>query len=209
MMKKLPNRVPLYPSFGTVLFPRTTLPLVIREPKDKQMIEAALQQGHRMIGVIQPFSENDKRLHQKGCLGKIVSFHESDEGFLILTLKGISRFDLVQELVSHEPFRIARISTANYGCDLKEQEDPFVDRKSLITLLEGYLVDNNIGANWDEIEQVSDEHLISSVAMSCPFDPAEKQAILETKSLGERSELISTFITMANPLSKGRDVTYH
>ena len=93
--------------------------------------------------------------------------------------------------------------------DFKDDKDPFVDRKSLISLLEEYLADSGLGVQMDELDDVSDEVLISSLAMTCPFDPAEKQAILEQESLGEQSELITTFIEMSNPGQKSRIITYH
>lgn len=206
-MKKLPSIVPLYPSFGTVLFPQAILPLVISSPEEKAIIEATLASEHRMIGVVQPLDETLNTLHKKGCLGKIISFHETDNGGMFVNLKGICRFDVIQEEVSRKNYRQVRISP--HMSDFETEEDLFVDRKSLISLLEEYLDDSGVSLPMEELEDVSDEVLISSLAMTCPFDPAEKQAILEQKSLGEQSELITTFIQMSNPGLKARDVTYH
>lgn len=206
-MPKLPQIVPLYPSFGTVLFPQAVLPLVISQPEEKAIIEAALTTEHRMIGVVQPMDDEGETLHKKGCLGKIISFHETESGGMLVSVKGVCRFDVIQEEVSHENFRSVRIAPSLK--DLDGDADPFVDRKSLMNMLEDYLGDSGVGLPIEELEDVSDEVLISSLAMTCPFDPAEKQAILEQQSLGEQSELISTFIEMSNPGLRARSVTYH
>ncbi len=206
-MSKIPKIVPLYPYFGTVLFPKAVLPLVVSSPEEKSIIEAALRTEHRMIGVVQPLDETQDKLHKTGCLGKIISFHETDSGGMVVNIKGVCRFDVIQEEVSHASFRRVRIAPTL--ADLKDDKDPFVDRKSLISLLEEYLADSGLGVQMDELDDVSDEVLISSLAMTCPFDPAEKQAILEQESLGEQSELITTFIEMSNPGQKSRIITYH
>src|SRR5690606_27824334 len=99
-MSQLPKIVPLYPSFGTVLFPKAVLPLVISSSEEKAIIEGALKTGHRMIGVVQPLDETKDKLHKTGCLGRIISFYETDSGGMLVNVKGICRFDVIQEEVS-------------------------------------------------------------------------------------------------------------
>lgn len=199
-------KVPLYQSLGTVLFPDATLPLVIKAPEDKKIIDCALKTDGRLLAVLQPMDDDGNRLHLTGCLGRIISFHETEEGLMVVALKGTNRFQLIQEEVSNKGCRMVRVLLEK---EEEPTEEPFVNRQELISLLSEYLDDMEMGINMEELEDASNQYLINSIAMSCPFDPVEKQAILEKKTLNEQSNLITTFIQMSNPGYKVPGVIYH
>ena len=199
-LKDLPSILPLYAGDGTILLPRAQLPLLLKKREEKDLIDYAFRQGHRLVGLVQ--INPDGGYFQTGCVGKIVGFQ--DGPYIFVTFRGICRFDLTEILVD-SPIHKAKVSYEGYKIDLDDPQttDPFVDRPRLLNLLKTYLDDQEIMANWEEIDHASDELIISSLSMACPFKPIEKQALLESSSLAERCDIMMALMEFASPYLKG------
>lgn len=201
----LPKVLPLYAATGTILLPRAQLPLAFQEKKERELMENAFQEGHRLIGVLQTTDEGNH--FQKGCVGRIVAFQE---GFpLYIALLGLCRFN-IEEVIQKTPFKKARVAYQGYQQDLDLNIiDPLVDRSRLLKALRGYLEDQDILANWEEIDHASDDLIISALSMICPFKPIEKQALLEVPTLSERCDMMIALMEMASPLSREKVQVLH
>jgi len=199
----LPRQIKFYKAKEMVLLPRTQLNLVLKKKSDIAFFESAFQEG-RLMGVVQRRLDDKEAIFETGCLGRITSFSESASGKIFVVLTGISRFNILSHCGD-----TAHVSYDHYLHDLEENQDTFFNRDYLSSLMEEYLNEHDIAADWDEIESSSDEHLLHSLTMSCPFDPAEKQAILECANLQEQSLMITSFIEMANPRYKDKKAHYH
>lgn len=201
---ELPNELALFPLTGALLLPRGRLPLNIFEPRYLAMTRHALAHG-RMIGLIQPMAEGQPGLsapdltplYPTGCAGRIVAFQETDDGRYQLTLRGVCRFTLAAELTMVDGFRRARIDFDPFRSDLIEMPDGAIDRERLLSGLRAYFEMQNIEADWASIERTPDERLVTTIAMVCPFDPAEKQALLESTDLIGRSKLLIGLVESA------------
>lgn len=193
--RDLPSIIPLHVASGTVLLPRAQLPLLLDSPQDKAAVDCSFRNGNRFIGVVQDNPEGG--YFQKGCLGQIMNFQDGSQ--LFLTLKGVCRFE-IEHLTEEQPILKAKVDYEKYESDLEEMAvDPLVDRQRLLALLKGYLDDHQIATNWDEINHASDDLIISSLTMVCPFKPIEKQALLEVPSLAERCHIMIALMEMASP----------
>jgi Lon protease-like protein len=192
-LKDLPKLLPLYAAQGTVLLPRTQLPLLIEKEEDKATIDYALQEGRRFLGILQ---ENPLGGHfQKGCLGRITNFQEGTRFFIML--EGVCRFS-VERIMEDVLFK-AQVNYLGYEQDLESSaSDPLVNRPRLLRLLKDYLLDQDITANWEEIDHASDDIILNSLIMACPFGPPEKQALLETLSLSERCDIMIALMEMGH-----------
>jgi Lon protease-like protein len=190
----LPQSVAIFPLSGALLLPGGQLPLNIFEPRYLAMFDAAIS-GNRLIGMIQPaLSEPTESGHlaQVGCLGRITSFAETGDGRYIVSLTGICRFRLIDEVAGHHPFRSFRI--APFVADLKsEDEEGSVDRAGLLGAFKAYLEANKLEADWESVERAGNMTLVNSLSMMAPFEPAEKQALLEAPDLKTRAD---TFIAI-------------
>ncbi len=200
--KELPTLIPLLPLHGAVLLPRSQLPIPIFEIDYLSMIAESIK-SHHMIGVVQPILKNlnmeeDLSLFKSGCLGRIIDINEAEESRLIITLSGISRFDIIEEVASEHGYRRALVSYDRYAQDLVDEVDFSFDRLRLLKALKGYFKIMDITPNWQEIDKTSNERLITALAMVCPFEASEKQAILESPTLKEQSQIITTMIEMAS-----------
>jgi Lon protease-like protein len=193
----LPQTVPLFPLTGAVLLPKAQMPLNIFEPRYLTMIDAALR-GDRLIGMIQPdFSMPGIERAEKpplvgiGCLGRIVAYQETGDGRCLITLTGVTRFTLTEELETVTPYRIGRISVEDFAVDFEtgEGEDD-VDRAGLVSALRSYLEANDLEADWDSIDRASTEVLVNALSMMSPYGPAEKQALLEAPDLRTRADTL-------------------
>jgi uncharacterized protein len=198
----LPEALPIFPLTGVVLLPHGRLPLNIFEPRYLNMIEDTLG-GDRMIGMVQPVHGDsdpvgdDAEVYRTGCAGRITSFTETDDGRFVITLTGVSRFHMVGEL---EPARGYRRATVNYDAfadDLGEGGETIVDRPRLLNAMRAYFALREIEADWGTVEEAAGAAIIISLAMICPFEPSEKQALLESPTPGERAELLATLMEMA------------
>lgn len=190
----LPGSVPVFPLSGALLLPAGQLPLNVFEPRYLAMFDAAMS-GNRIIGMVQPAlteGPDAANLSQVGCLGRITSFAETGDGRYIVSLTGICRFRVIDEVSGHHPYRTFRI--APFIADLKSaDEESMVNRTALLAAFKAYLEANKLEADWESVERASNMTLVNSLSMMAPFEPAEKQALLEAPDLKTRAE---TFIAI-------------
>jgi Lon protease-like protein len=195
----LPKSLPLFPLTGAVLMPRGALPLNIFEPRYLEMVDYALQ-GDRLIGMIQPSEHEDTVLKPKlslvGCAGKIVEFRETDDNRYLLTLSGICRFRLTGEMDTTTPWRAGFTDFAPFAGDLAQMADEDFPRERLLAALKAYLNTRDMKADWKSVMNAPGEALINALAMMCPFDPAEKQALLEAQSFQDRASTLMALLEM-------------
>jgi hypothetical protein len=195
----LPDILPIFPLAGVLLLPRGRLPLNIFEPRYLAMTRDALG-GERLIGMIQPSDPREggtnPAVYPIGCAGRITSFSETDDGRYLITLTGVSRFRIGEELPLLSGYRRVAPQWEAFGGDL-EPIEPGFDRDRLIRELRTYFTQRQMEADWSLIEKAPAEHLVSSIAMLCPFAPSEKQALLEAANLDARAELLTALVEMA------------
>jgi Lon protease-like protein len=189
----LPQSLPLFPLSGVVLLPRGQLPLNVFEPRYLEMVDYALT-GDRLIGMIQPAESEDKaatpRLTHVGCAGKIVSFRETEDNRYLITLAGICRFRLAGEMQTTTPWRAGFCDFAGFASDLAQPSEESFPRERLLKALKTYLTSRDMQADWNSVMTAPGEALINALAMMCPFDPAEKQALLEAASVQDRASAL-------------------
>ena len=197
----LPSEFPVFPLEGALLLPRGRLPLNVFEPRYLAMTEDALAQG-RLLGMVQPnpslaASPNGPALYRVGCLGRVSSFSETDDGRFLITLTGLARFAIVEELPRRRGYRRVRADLSAFAEDLDVYGGGSgFDRAELLVSLRAYFARRGFEANWDAIEQMEDESLVVTLAMVCPFAPAEKQALLEADSPADRAQALLTLLAI-------------
>jgi len=196
----LPAILPIFPLTGVLLLPRGRLPLNIFEPRYLAMTRDALA-GERMIGMVQPAdpaaSGSNPSVYPTGCAGRITSFSETEDGRFLITLTGVSRFRMHEELPLLEGYRRVVPEWSGFAGDLYDGPEPAFDRQRLLRGLREYFQQHQITADWDAIGSVPSERLVTSVAMICPFEPSEKQALLEASDVEERARLLMAIVEMA------------
>ncbi|MFT5868849.1 MAG: Lon protease-like protein [Paracoccaceae bacterium] len=200
-MKKsvdLPETIPLFPLPGALLLPRTQLPLNIFEPRYLAMLEDTMKTSHRLIGMIQTRDvpgSTDKRLHSIGCSGRLTQFSETEDGRYMVTLSGMSRFRITKEVTGFSPYLKADVSWDGFERDLGPVEkDTTFDRPKFLDLLSRYFEAMDLATDWDNLKEAENELLVNSLSMLCPFEPEEKQALLEAPSLATRRETLNALI---------------
>lgn len=196
---QLPETIPVFPLTGVLLLPRGKLPLNIFEPRYLNMVQDALA-SNRLIGMIQPRDGgmgNHPPLYDIGCVGRITSFSETEDGRFLITLTGISRFKIAGEVPTTRGYRRIIADWSAFAGDLDEEGACDLDRASLDGTLRAYFKQQGISANWDSIAQAPLDRLITSLAMICPFDAPEKQALLESPDLNARAKLLLALVEMA------------
>ena len=186
----LPKKIPIFPLTGAVLFPKTQLPLNIFEPRYVQMLNAALATPHKLIGMIQPIAGSDNSLKKVGCVGRVTSYNETDDHRYLITLSGIIRFEIENELDTTTQFRQVEVNYENFITDLKSEDVTNVDRETLLKLIKKYLKNKSLLADWDIIQQTPTEQLINYSGVLVPFTPEEKQLLLEAKTIMGRSRAL-------------------
>lgn len=195
----LPQVIPVFPLPGAILLPRGQLPLNIFEPRYLNMIDDAMA-GDRIIGMIQPRpgARAQPGLSPVGCAGRITSFAETSDGRYLITLTGCARFRLGSELPTQTPYRQVRADFAPFEADLAPPpvDDVGLDRETLLDALRAYLETRGLDIDWDTAETAPPEALINSLSMALPFEPSEKQALLEAASLTDRSEVLTALMTI-------------
>jgi len=209
----LPEEFPVFPLTGALLLPGGRLPLNIFEPRYLAMIEDCMANG-RMLGMVQP----DKRLatgdtgpglYRTGCLGRILSFSETEDGRYLITLAGLIRFTIVEEIEPARGYRRVRGALTGYAADLAQSEPdrqdrlPF-DRNNLMDALRRYFANAGVEANWEAIESMPDSSLVVSLCMACPFDAEEKQALLEARDPDARARALLALLEI-NAFDDRRD----
>jgi hypothetical protein len=202
----LPATLPVFPLPGVLLLPRGRLPLNIFEPRYVAMFDDALCAPDRLIGMIQPTEPEAEGadgkvkappLYRTGCAGRIVSMSETEDGRYLVTLMGICRFNVAAEIEGRRGYRRVTPDFAAWAGDLDREATIIADRKRLIGALKTYFRINHIEADWEGIEETSDDKLLTTLAMVCPFDPSEKQALLECKTCSDRAAAMTTLLEMA------------
>ena len=203
-MKKedLPDIIPVFPLSNFIIFPRTTVPLNIFEPRYIKMIDESMK-SNRIIGMIQPKKTGELKkpdLYDVGCAGKITSFNETDDGRYLIVLSGISRFKIVEEIQSDKLYRKFKVDFSNFSADqeISSEKINFSDLKLIFQNLkslfdkEGYLI------NWKELEKQDLSETLNALAMASPFSLEEKQILLESKDIFERKkkleEILNTYV---------------
>ena len=189
----LPQVIPVFPLGGTILLPRGQLPLNIFEPRYLNMVDDAMA-GDRVIGLIQPQTsalEPQPPLARVGCAGRITSFQESGDGRYLISLQGIARFRITEELPAMTPFRQVACDFLPYLPDLETgRGEGDVDREGLLRAFRAYLDAHDMEADWDSVERAETEVLVNALCMMSPYGPAEKQAMLEAADLKTRAETL-------------------
>ncbi len=197
----LPDTIPVFPLPGALLLPRARLPLHIFEPRYLQMIDDTLKTAHRLIGMVQPYEvpgTQEKRLHTIGCAGRLTQFSETEDGRYMITLAGMSRFRVQQEVTGFTPYRRCDVTWDGFSADLgATEEDKTFERDAFLDVLGRYFETMDLSTDWDSLKEADDELLINSLSMLCPFDPEEKQALLEAPSLTTRRETLVTLLEFA------------
>ena len=203
-MKKedLPNQIPIFPLSNFIIFPKATVPLNIFEPRYIEMIDDSMK-SNKCIGMIQPknivIRNNNPELHEVGCLGKITSFKETEDGRYLIELKGLIRFENIKELTTEKKYRILKVNYENFFQDLtNEKEDlKFSDLELIFKDLKSLFEKRGFIINWKALEKQSLDETINALAMASPFSLEEKQVLLEAKSLDMRknkiAEILSTY----------------
>jgi hypothetical protein len=203
MMKQadLPDVIPIFPLPGALLLPRARLPLHLFEPRYLAMLEDALKTPQRLIGMIQPNKVPGREgpgLFSIGCAGRITQFSETEDGRYMITLGGMSRFRVIEEVEGFTPYRRARVSWAGFEQDLGDEEhDAGFDRPEFLKGLAQFFEAQDLQTDWDSLKEADDELLINSLSMLLGFEPEDKQALLEAPSLSTRRETLVTLIQFA------------
>ncbi|WP_217577110.1 LON peptidase substrate-binding domain-containing protein [Mesorhizobium sp. GbtcB19] len=200
LAKDLPPAIPVFPLAGALLLPGGRMPLNIFEPRYLQMIDQAMA-GSRLIGMIQPSldgalrDDGEPELCNVGCAGRIISLAETGDGRYLISLQGVCRFRIGQELTAKAPFRQCKI--APFLADL--EEDPAaaeVDRPALLKAFRAYLQANDLEADWESVSRAENGMLVNALSMMAPYGPAEKQALLEAPDLKTRAETLIAITEM-------------
>jgi uncharacterized protein len=192
----LPAVIPVFPLPGALLLPRGQMPLNIFEPRYIAMIDDALRDGHRLIGMIQPDTTRGgpagkPPLYRVGCAGRITQLAESGDGRYLIELTGVARFRVEEEIRSLTAYRQCRVSFTPFADDFTARKgEDAVNRQALVGALREFLKANNLKADWDGIENAPNEALVNALAMMSPYGPAEKQALLEAPNLKTRAEIL-------------------
>jgi Lon protease-like protein len=204
--RDVPSVIPVFPLPEALLLPRADIPLNIFEPRYLAMIDSAMA-GSRIVGMVQPDESaptcaRGPGLRNVGCAGRIVSFAETGDGRYMITLTGISRFRIVEEMRdSATPFRVCRVTAEPFAIDFDPDEQT-IDRKAVLRAFRSYLKAHDLDADWESVGRASNETLVNALAMMAPFGAAEKQALLEAPDLKARAE---TLVAMAEMAVRGTD----
>jgi len=207
-IEDLPRVIPIFPLPGVLLLPRGRLPLNIFEPRYLEMTQDAMA-SHRMIGMIQPADPGARldapEVYAVGCAGRITSFQETPDNRFLITLTGVCRFAIVRELEQDDLlYRRVSADYSRFAGDLAEPPPLAVDRARMLPALRSYFDHHGLSADWDAIEGADDEALVICLAMACPFEPGEKQALLECRGEGERVDMMQALFEMAAHGPAGR-----
>ncbi len=187
---KLPSIIPIFPLSNFIIFPNTTVPLNIFEPRYIQMINDSMK-SHRMIGMIQPKKSGELKkpdLYEIGCIGKITSFNETEDGRYLIIINGVSRFKIEEEIKSENLYRSCKVSYQNYIKDLEDkiEEYPIKDLDKIFKDLQNLFEKKGFMVDWSSLKKQNFSNTLNTLSMASPFSLEEKQALLETKDLNTR-----------------------
>jgi len=212
----LPATLPIFPLPGALLLPGGKLPLQIFEPRYLAMSRDALS-SDRLIGMIQPRDRDSEQeglvphgvdLCAVGCAGRIISFSETDDGRHMIVLKGLCRFGILRELPSVDGYRRLVPDFARFRADLEPASGVIADRGRLMSALRSYFTNKGITVDLKAVAELPDEKLVTSLAMACPFEAKERQALLEAPDLGERARVLSTLFELGTFANDGPSVRH-
>ena len=197
----LPKKIPVFPLSNFIIFPKTTVPLNIFEPRYIDMINDSMK-SDKLIGMIQPLSFNnieqtEPDLHQVGCLGKIISFKETENGNYLIELKGMIRFEIINEIKSKKKYRECEINFKRFNHDLNDNAEQlkFSDLELIFKDLKSLFEKRGFIINWKELEKQSLDEIINALAMASPFTLEEKQVLLEAENLNIRKNKIADILS--------------
>ena len=200
-MNNLPKKIPIFPLSNFIIFPKTSVPLNIFEPRYIEMVNDSMK-SDKFIGMVQPREQKSVNgslieLYSVGCLGKITSFTKAEDGRFLIELKGAIRFEIVKEIESEKKYRTCEISYENYLDDLNEKNEnlKFSDLKLIFKDLKNLFSRRGFVINWNELEKQSLDETINALAMASPFTLEEKQVLLEAKDIKMRKTKISEILT--------------
>ena len=194
----LPKKIPVFPLSNFIIFPKTTVPLNIFEPRYIQMIDDSMK-SNRYIGMIQPKKTGDLKkpdLHKIGCVGKITSFNETEDGRYLIVLNGICRYENISEINSDKLYRECEVNFEKFSNDLieKKEQVKFSDLKQVFNDLKKLFEQQGYQINWKDLEKQSVEQTINTLSMASPFTLEEKQILLETKNLVDRKKKLEEIL---------------
>ena len=198
-MKNLPSKLPIFPLSNFIIFPKTTVPLNIFEPRYIDMVDDSMK-SDKLIGMIQPKNSNIKyeipKLYQVGCVGKITSFRETEDGRYLIELKGVARFKSIKELETLTKYRILQVNYDDYIEDLenKKEDLKFSDLELIFKDLKSLFEKKGFIINWKALEKQSLDETINALAMASPFSLEEKQVLLEAQNLDIRKNKIAEIL---------------
>ena len=198
-MKNLPSELSVFPLSNFIIFPKTTVPLNIFEPRYIDMINDSMK-SDKMIGMIQPKkftnNENKPELHEVGCVGKIISFRETEDDRFLIELKGLTRFKKIKEIYTEKKYRILNVSYKDFSQDLidKKEEIKFTDLELIFRDLKSLFEKKGFIINWKALEKQSLDETINALAMASPFTLEEKQILLEAENLDLRKNKIAEIL---------------
>ena len=201
--KDLPKKIPVFPLSNFIIFPKTTVPLNIFEPRYIQMIDDSMK-SNRYIGMIQPRKTGDLKkpdLYKIGCVGKITSFNETEDGRYLIVLNGICRYETINEVSSNKLYRECEVNFKSFSNDLVEQKEQlmFSDLKQIFKNLKKLFESQGYQINWNDLKNQSVEQTLNTLSMASPFTLEEKQILLETQNLNERkNKLEEILLTYTN-----------
>lgn len=202
----LPQTLPVFPLTGVLLLPRSALPLNVFEPRYLELVDDALS-GGRLIGMIQPTESEETvlrpKLSQIGCAGRIISYRETEDNRYLITLEGVCRFRVKEEISALSAYRQVACDFAPFAADLAQSEDGDFPRERLLQALKDYLSRREMKADWKSVMSAPAESLVNALAMMCPFEPAEKQALLEAPSWIERVTTLVALLEIASAPGPG------
>ena len=199
----LPKIISVFPLSNFIIFPKTTVPLNIFEPRYIEMINDSMK-SNKLIGLIQPkkisYDQDLPSLHNIGCLGKITSFKETDVGRYIIEVKGVIRFKTTKEIKSHKKYRECEVNFNEFYHDLNEKKEnlKFSDLELIFKDLKSLFEKRGFIINWKELEKQSLDETINALAMASPFSLEEKQVLLEAENLNIRKDKIAEILSTYN-----------
>jgi uncharacterized protein len=194
----LPTTIPIFPLADVLLLPRGELPLHVFEPRYIAMVNDALANPARLIGIIQPSTNHAHELYQIGCVGRITNFSELEDGGYHLTLRGVCRFAVTQESeLAHGGYRRVIPDYQSFARDLDQCPTLNLDRDRLLTLLKGYFAAEGMSCRWESVKNIADEPLMTALSMACPLSGPEKQALLEAPCALTRAQMFMDILAMA------------
>ena len=198
-MKNLPSKLPIFPLSNFIIFPKATVPLNIFEPRYIDMVNDSMK-SDKLIGMIQPKTliknENNPELYEVGCVGKITSFKETEDGRFLIELKGLTRFKKIKEVKTEKKYRILEINYDNFSQDLidKKEEIKFSDLELIFNDLKSLFERKGFIINWKALEKQSLDETINALSMASPFSLEEKQVLLEAENLDIRKNKIAEIL---------------